>query len=285
MKVGVLGPLSVVSSRVENGGNGAPSAPKPRSVLATLLVHAGQVVPVSSLMRELWDDVPPNSGLTTLQTYIFGLRKLLAKLTGLPAAKVSSELLTTRAGGYLFQIEHAELDVHCYHTLVAAGRKALTEGDDDTGMRHLSQALGLWRGPALVDVPVGPVLESKRLQFEQSRQVVLEYLVDAQLRQGMYREVLTELAAVTVENPHQENVHAQYMSALHLSGRRVQALEVFHRLRGSLVAELGLEPGPVIQRLHQAILNSETDIDVHLPIHRPQGEIVRSSAWGSDRLY
>jgi SARP family transcriptional regulator, regulator of embCAB operon len=284
MELGVLGPLSVQSINVMPA-NGAPSAPKLRSVLATLLVYADQVVPVPSLMRELWGENPPNSGLTTLQTYILGLRKLLAKVAGRGPAEISGDVLVTQAGGYVFRTCNSALDLHRYHALVAAGRRSLAEGDDETGVRHLGAALGLWRGPALVDVTIGRVLESKRRQFEESRRVVLEFLVDAQLRLGMYREVLAELAALTVENPHQEGMHAQYMRALHLSGRRAQALEVFHRLRGNLVAELGIEPGPGVCRLHEAILNSEADIDTYLPIQRPRGEIVRAAAWGSDRVY
>jgi DNA-binding SARP family transcriptional activator len=281
VEFGVLGPLSVTTK----GVNGAPSAPKLRSVLAMLLVYAGQVVPVSALMRELWDDEPPVSGLTTLQTYILNLRKLLSSVTGLAPAEVSREILVTKAGGYVFHTGVRALDVRKYHALVGVGREALSEGHDGIGVRRMTDALRLWRGPALVDVQVGPVLESKRRQYEESRLVVLEYLVDAELRLGMYREVLTELAALTVENPLHEGMHAQYMRALYLSGRRAQALEVFHRLRNDLVHDLGLEPGPPVQRLHQAILNADDNVEDHLRIDRPLGDIVRTSAWGNARPY
>ena len=277
MEFEVLGPLSVRTGT----RNTAPSAPKLRSVLATLLVHADQIVPVSSLVRELWDDSPPISGRTTLQTYILNLRKLFASATGLSAAEVSRNLIVTHAGGYGLKIDVRKLDLYKYHVLVSAGREALSAGDDRAAVRHLNDALHLWRGPALVDVPVGCVLESKRRQFEESRLVVLEYLLDAELRLGRHREVLTKLAALTVENPLHEGLHAQYMRALHLSGRRAQALEMFHRLRGNLVTELGLEPESTVQRLHQSILNSEDEFDAHMRMSRPSGEIVRSSAWGS----
>lgn len=190
-----------------------------RSVLATLLVHADQVVPVSSLIRELWDEEPPVSCLTTLQTYILNLRKLLASATGMTARQVASEILVTRSGGYLFRTTQGDLDVHRFHQLVSDGRRALSSGDDSTALSTLSSALQLWRGPALVDVVAGRILEGRRQQFEESRLVVLEYLVDTQLRLGMYREVLTELAALTADNPYHEGLHAQYMRALYLNGR------------------------------------------------------------------
>ncbi|MFI1443876.1 AfsR/SARP family transcriptional regulator [Streptomyces fructofermentans] len=264
MEFGVLGPLQV---RVD-GETTAPSAPKLRNVLAMLIVHAGQVVPVPSLVRDLWDDDPPVSGPTTLQTYILNLRKMFCAVTGLSTVEVARDILVTRTGGYLLTAEAGVLDVHCYQRLVASGREALTRGDEAAGVRDLNEALLLWRGPALVDVPAGRVLESRRRQLEESRLSAFECLVDVELRLGMYREVLSELAALTVENPLHEGLHGQYMWALHLSGRRAQALQIFHRLRGALVAGLGLEPGPQVQRLHQAVLNADTDFEPRFAVSR-----------------
>ncbi|MFI6026205.1 AfsR/SARP family transcriptional regulator [Amycolatopsis magusensis] len=248
-------------------------------------MYSGQIVPVSAMMRELWNEDPPLSGLPTLQTYVLNVRKLLSAVTGLTAAEVSREVLVTKSGGYVLHDGAGALDVRRYHALVSSGREALSNGHDEIGVRRMTEALRLWRGPALVDVQVGPVLESKRRQYEESRLVVLDYLVDAELRLGMYREVLTELVALTVENPLHEGMHAQYMRALYLSGRRAQALEVFHGLRNSLVRELGLEPGPPVQRLHQAILNADDNVQDHLRIDRPLGDIVRTSVGGNARPY
>ncbi|CAM5365508.1 AfsR/SARP family transcriptional regulator OS=Streptomyces tendae OX=1932 GN=GUR47_25190 PE=3 SV=1 [Streptomyces tendae] len=280
MEFGLLGSLYV---RV-NGETSAPSAPKLRNVLAMLLVHAGQVVPVSSLVRDLWDDDPPVSGLTTLQTYILNLRKMFSAITGAPTGEVARDVLVTRAGGYSLVAEAGALDLHRYRRLVTSGREALARGDDAAGMRDLNEALLLWRGPALVDVPAGRVLESRRRQLEESRLAAFEYLVDVELRLGMYREVLAELAALTVENPLHEGLHGQYMWALHLSGRRAQALQVFHRLRGALVAGLGLEPGPQVQRLHQAVLKADTDFEPRFTAVRAPAA-VPATAFGGGRLY
>jgi len=281
MDAGVLGPLFVRRGSVVC----TPSAPKLRNVLAMLLVHANQIVPVSSLMRELWDDDPPSSGLTTLQTYILSLRKLFASTTFSTVREVSRKILVTRPGGYLFQADVGSLDIHRYHTSVEAGRDALSSGDDNVVVRRLSEALQQWRGPALMDVQAGRVLESKRRQLEESRLVVLEYLVDAELRLGMYREVLMELSARTVENPLHEALHAKYMQALYLSDRRVQALEVFHRLRANLVRELGLEPIESVRVLHQAILNTDTDFTEQFRVGRSFNDTERTRAWPSVRAY
>ncbi|MGC4864927.1 AfsR/SARP family transcriptional regulator [Micromonospora sp. DT53] len=264
--IGILGPLSVYSSKCRT-----PSARKPRNVLAMLLAHADQILPVPVLVSELWDNDPPASSLTTLQTYILNLRKMFVEATGQSAAEVSRNVLVTKGGGYVFQSDGAVLDVREYHRLRSAGCASLDVRDDLKGIAQLSEALQLWRGPALIDVPLGRVLESKRHELVESRLTTIEYLVGAKLRQGMYLEVLSTLAALTVENPLHEGLQAKYMRALYLSGRRAQALEVFHRLRRNLIDELGLEPMPQVQRVHHAILNDEIDFDDDLQLARPSG--------------
>ncbi|MGP4020939.1 AfsR/SARP family transcriptional regulator [Saccharopolyspora sp. 5N708] len=277
LDIGVLGPLSLRFGGEVN----TPSAPKLRNVLTTLIVSAGQVVPVSMLMRELWDEEPPQSWLTTLQTYILNLRKLLASFTGTATSEIAGTMLQTRAGGYVFQLGSGTLDLREYQTMVSAGREQLAAGDDLSAVRTFDAALRLWRGPAFVDVQGGRVLESKRRQIEESRLVVLEHLIGAQLRLGMYHEVLTELVGLTVENPLHEGLHAQYMLALYSLGRRAEALEVYRRLRNSLIEELGLEPGSQAREVHQAILDSD-GAQVLVPQQRRFGD----AGWSDPtRLY
>lgn len=266
LHLGILGPLEVLSS----SGSVTPTAPKPRKVLAMLLVHADQVVPVSALVSELWEEEPPTSSLTTLQTYILNLRKMFSSATGLTSAEVARELLVTRSGGYMMKGASSLIDIREYYAATSTGWSELGSGDDRSGMRHLSRALSLWRGPALVDVPLGRVLESKRRELQESWLTTTEFLVGAKLRLGMYREVLAELTALTADHPLHEGLQAQYMRALYLSGRRAQALKVFHQLRRDLVNELGLEPEVQVQRVHQAILNSETDFSEDFQLTRPR---------------
>lgn len=252
-EVGVLGPL------VLRHGNEVytPTAPKLRNLFTTLIVNSGQVVPVSLLMQELWDVKAPPSWLTTLQTYVLNVRKILAAATRMSVAEVSRELLITKAGGYVFQPGDRSLDLYRYQTLVDTACNHLAEGEDEEAVHTFDLALRVWRGPAFLDVQGGRALESKRRQIEESRLGVLEHKVEAQLRLGHYHEVLTELTALTVENPLHEGLHAQYMCALHSLGRRAEALDVFHGLRANLIEELGLEPGSRVREMHQAILDSD----------------------------
>lgn len=251
--VGVLGPVFVRSGPNEY----TPSAPKVRSVLCAMIVNANQVVPSKLLMEELWDGEPPTSWLTTLQTYVLNLRKLIGVGAGTSTRRVAREVLVTAPGGYTLRLCPGSLDLHRYDELLASGRKLIVMGDDPGAVRLLDAALRVWRGPAFLDIVGGRMVESRRRQLEESRLTVLENMIAAQLRLGMNHEVLDELVGLTSANPLHEGLHAHYMIALHGLGRRAQALEVFRVLRHNLVHDLGLEPQVEVQQVHQAILASD----------------------------
>lgn len=257
MEIRVLGPLVAHHEAAQ----AVPSAGKPRKVLAMLLLNEQQMVPVSALVSELWDGEPPRSARTTLQTYVLQLRKLFADTLGLSPSQVTKQVLQTRNGGYLFAPGQAALDLREYRRLEQAGLSAMRGGDDAAAVEIFDRALGLWRGSALSDVEHGRLLEAEVARLEQSRLTMVEYQVEAGLRLGRHRESLSELAGLVVQHRFHENLHAQYMLALHRSGCRTRALEVYHRLRASMIDELGLEPSPKLQWLHHAVLTSEPELD------------------------
>jgi DNA-binding SARP family transcriptional activator len=237
----------------------APVAPKIRTVLATLVVNADLAVPVSALMREIWCENPPTSGLRTLQTYILNCRKTLAKLTGLTLSETARDVLVTRPNGYSFKSGAGLLDWQEFRRLSDLGRRAVEAREDAQAIRLLDGALSLWRGSAFADVPAGPVLEAQRRLFDEWRLGAMEALAEARLRIGLYQLAIADLAALTTEFPLHEGLHGQYMRALALSGRRARALEVFGLLRARLVEEIGIEPGRDLQGLQLAILNSHSE--------------------------
>ncbi|MGW0534444.1 AfsR/SARP family transcriptional regulator [Streptomyces sp. NPDC003032] len=257
MEIKVLGPLEA-----EVGGQSVvPSAAKPRQILTLLAVRANQVLPVSTLMEEIWGHDLPRSASTTLQTYILQLRRKLIAAYGTDSAHVAREVLVTRHGGYLLQLQPGEVDVEEYDRLAALGRDAFERGDDEAASAHLGQALGLWRGQALVDVRTGPILEVELARLEESRLSALERRIEADLRLGRDSALLSELSELTIRHPLHEGLHAQRMVALYRCGRPWQALEVYQRLRGRLVDELGLEPSPRLRRLQQAVLSADLALE------------------------
>ncbi|WP_230196540.1 AfsR/SARP family transcriptional regulator [Streptomyces coriariae] len=277
MDIKVLGALNAEI----NGKDIVPTAGKPRQILALLAVRPGQVVPVPTLMEEIWATDLPHSSLTTLQSYILQLRRMLGRAllstTDSPGtieagvrAPTAKDILATRYGGYLLQVPADTVDAHRYEQLAAQGHKAFENGHDSDAARLLDQALGLWQEQALVDVPHGPVLRIETMRLHQSRLVTQERRIDAKLRLGHHSELTAELTHLTARHPQHEGLHSQAMLALYRSGRQAAALDTYRRLRQRLIDELGVEPSPQLQRMHQAILTVDPRLDVIAdPHHTP----------------
>ncbi|MEV0012838.1 AfsR/SARP family transcriptional regulator [Streptomyces sp. NPDC051840] len=261
MEIKVLGPLAAR----ENGVSVVPTAAKPRQILALLALQSDRVVPVGTLMEEIWGEDIPRSAATTLQTYILQLRrKISAAIDGDPARQ-AKDVLVTQHGGYLLQVQPGQVDAHEFGQLTASGRAAHEAGDHYAASDLLGRALKMWQGPALVDVRVGTVLELEVLRMEEDRMAALERRIDADLVIGRHSEIVPELRVLVARHPMHENFCAQLMTALHRSGGAWRALEAYQRLRVTLVAELGLEPSARLQRLHQAVLSADPALDLPVP--------------------
>jgi len=258
MKIRVLGALDAEV----NGRSIVPTARKPRQIFALLALYPGRVVPVSTLMEEIWGSDLPQSSMTTLQTYIMQLRRMLANAMGPELAGSVKQVLATRYSGYSLQIPTDAVDVHTYERLVAEGRQAFDQGEDQRASDCLRQALDLWDGPALVDVRVGPILDIEVMRLEESRLAAHERRIDAELRLGRHVELIAELTDLIARHPQNEGLHSQAMVALYRSGRQASALDVYRRLRQRLVSDLGVEPALQLQRLHQAMLAMDPRLDM-----------------------
>ncbi|MFG2091969.1 BTAD domain-containing putative transcriptional regulator [Streptomyces sp. NPDC048612] len=258
MQIKILGPLSAEA----NGNSIVPTAGKPRQVLSLMALHPGRVIPVPTLMEELWDTAPPVSALTTLQTYIQQLRRKLGTAMGPASPAGARDVLATRYGGYLLQIDDDCVDVHQYEKLLREGQSAFEAGDNEVSAARFRAALDLWTGAPLVDVKAGPVLGIEVRRLQESRLVAVERRIDADLRLGRHAELIAELTDLTARHPHHEGLYSQAMLALYRSGRQASALETYRRLQRGLVEALGVEPSPQLQRMHQAILSADPLLDV-----------------------
>src|ERR1700722_4336279 len=265
ISIQLLGPLSAsLGTRTVT-----PNAAKQREILALLALNAGRIVTVSTVIEELWGDHPPRSSATTLQTYIFHLRSSLAVDT--PRERVASEILRTRHSGY--QLE-CSTDVEEFRRLPRAGREGGgggEAGDPQTVSELLGRALDLWRGPALVDVRQGRILETEAASLEETRLGVLERRIQADLALHRHGDILGELTMLTAQHPMNENFRGFLMIALYRAGHVARALDAFQQLRTILGDELGIDPSPWIRRLHQAILSGDPTEDMDTFLTQDRG--------------
>ncbi|OLF11305.1 hypothetical protein BU204_30595 [Actinophytocola xanthii] len=257
MEIKVLGPLEVSVG----GVSVVPSASKPSQMLAMLALNAGQVVTMDALTEEVWDYRPPRSGVPTLHTYILKLRRKLQHALANQGEVDSKDILITRRCGYLLNVDPDCVDAVRYDRLSATGRQAVNEGDHETASRMLGSALNLWHGPALTDVQTGPQLAIEAMRLEENRLGDLHLRIEADLRLGRHHQLLGELAMLCARHPMMENFCVQHMIALCRAGRHSQALEVFLRLRATMVEQLGVEPSARVRHLHHAILSGQSVVD------------------------
>ncbi|MFD7336868.1 AfsR/SARP family transcriptional regulator [Streptomyces violascens] len=259
MEVKVLGALEATV----NGESIAPTADKPRQLLALLALSANQVLPAAKLMEELWGEDLPRSATTTLQTYILRIRRNIDDALGANAVRGSKEILATRNGGYLMDALPGSVDALEYERFAVAGRRAFDRGEDDTAVRLFRQGLALWRGPALVDTCAGRFLGIEATRLEESRLGDVECRIEAELRLGLHAELAAELTTLIARHPLHEGLHAQCMVALYRAGRPARALSAYAALRRNLVKELGIDPSPRLRNLHCAILGGDPVLDGH----------------------
>ena len=241
----VLGPVEILAA----GARPPSQPPQQRLVLGMLALRTGQPVPVAELIDAVWDDQPPRSARGSLQALVTGVRQALAPVPG--------SRLDRCGEAYRLQVEADRVDVHRFRFLAAAGRAA---ADRRAAVAAFDQALALWRGPALADVPGTPAVAAAASMLAEERLSVIQDRVTALLACGMERQAAADLPRLLAEYPLAERLAGLLIVALYRLGQRDGALRVFRAMRDRLAGELGVEPGPELQALHQRILTGDPEL-------------------------
>ena len=227
-------------------------------MLAILLLNANRVVSIDRFADHLYGEEPPASALTQIQAHISHLRR---RLDPTLAAGSPGSLIETRAPGYLMRLAPEQLDLRRFERSTAEAAEASSHGDLDTAANRYRDALALWRGPALSDLGGESFARPAIARLDDLRLSALEDRAEVELALGRHASLAGELEALVPEHTLRERLHAQLMVALYRSGRQAEALNVYRRLRRTLVDELGLEPGAALQDLERAILTQDPSLD------------------------
>jgi DNA-binding SARP family transcriptional activator/tRNA A-37 threonylcarbamoyl transferase component Bud32 len=246
MRFQVLGPLEAW----EGGGRLALGGPKQRLVLAHLLLRANQVVAADRLIDQVWGEEPPDAARSALQAYVSRLRRSLG-----------AGRLQGRPPGYVLRAAPEEVDLLGFEDLVGQARRRAA-AEPRAALRLLDEALALWRGPALADLAAEPSLGPELARLEELRLAAREERMDALLVLGRHGEVVAELEQLTREQPLRERLWGQRLLALYRSGRQAEALGAYQQARQTLAEELGIDPSPALQRLHQQVLRQDAALEL-----------------------
>jgi WD40 repeat protein/DNA-binding SARP family transcriptional activator len=266
MRFLVLGPLEVA----EAAGEPLPIAgSKERTILACLIARAGRVVPVDDLIEELWGDHPPRAPEKTLVSYVSRLRR---ELQSRRSAGSNADVIVFRADGYTLESDGHEIDAVSFEQLAVEGHRLLATGRTGEADPVLHEALGLWRGPAYQGYRYTGFGGAEGDRLDELRRTATEDLIDSRLAGADPGQLVPELEAMVREEPLRERRWGQLMVALYRAGRQAEALQAFVRAREVLVGELGIEPGPELQRLQAAILSHDPELERGRP---PYAEPVR----------
>ncbi|WP_116243826.1 AfsR/SARP family transcriptional regulator [Nocardiopsis sp. FIRDI 009] len=241
-------------------------------VLAMLLVNAGRIVPVDTLVEEVWGEMPVGTARKQIQILVSGLRRRLAKL---------GDVIETVGAGYTIRAGSTDVDAWAFERHLAEARAAVDRGEPHLAASLYRQADRLWRGPhALADVRT-PTLEAEALRLGDLRGTAVLERVDVELELGWHDALAVELGPLVREDPFNERLRGQLMLALHRSGRRAEAVDVYHDGREIFEDALGRPPGPELRRLHQRI--TQHGAEPSRPVDRPR-HVPRALPAGACRL-
>ncbi|MFB7373221.1 BTAD domain-containing putative transcriptional regulator [Streptomyces sp. NPDC056222] len=266
MRYSVLGPTQV---HTVHGTPVALGGARLRALLTVLALRAGRTVQVGVLVDEVWDGAPPADGAAALQALVGRLRRALGR-----------EAVESSPGGYRLAAAPEDVDAHRFERLTGEGVRAFGAGDPVRAAELLDEALALWRGPALADLPDRTAeaarWEARRLDARRAR-------LGTALALGEAASVLPELAALCEAHPLDEPLQALRIRALRDTGRAAEALAAYESFRRDLANRLGADPSPSLRALHAELLSPEPEARPAGPGQGPYTDGVRDGVRGAAR--
>lgn len=252
VRVNILGPLEVTDEGVPVTIHGG----KLRALLAVLSLAPNRPVTIADLIDELWGTDPPSNAENSLQGHISRLRRSIVRCTG---KESMWETIETSPAGYRLVLLPQLVDASYFIELVSRADRVYLN-DPWAAMALLTEALELWRGPALVDTGQGALCRMAYVRLTEIKLTAHERHFDVMLRLGLFDRVIAELEQLHARYPLRERLCEQLMTALYRSGRQADAVTVYHRTRQRLATGLGLEPGHALQARFQQVLRQKVSV-------------------------
>lgn len=250
MDLRILGPLE---ARFDDGKPVHLPQRRHRELLAVFLVQPGQVISAEGLIDAIWDHEPPSDPHGALRTRVYGLRRALRP----------EERIFRSDDGYFFKLADDDtLDLVRFLDLAERGRQQLQRGDNLSAAKLLQEAIGLWRAPAVADLPASGAFAAYAGRLAESRLATASALFDARLSLGEHYDLIAGLREMVAEDPGREHSWAQLLLALYRSGQRGTAIGAYAQARATLVRQFGMDPGPELVGLFRKIQSDDSSLEV-----------------------
>lgn len=274
--LGILGPMYIEM----HGTEIQIRSPKPRALLAALIVHRGTAVSFDHLVDIVWGSTPPRDPEQALHSQMSRLRR---RLSGAGRDDIH-DVLATRPSGYALAVDDRQVDAGRFEALAARAEAATVA---DQVLELAKQALSLWRGPALVEFDQA-FARTEAARLDAVRVGLQAQRADALLAVGRAHDVVADLDPLVAEHVLDEHLHGRLMLALYRCGRQADALAVYRRLRDRLMSDLGLEPSAELRQLERDILQHSPELagprDEHATSDRRPFEDPAETADATDGL-
>jgi SARP family transcriptional regulator, regulator of embCAB operon len=248
LEFGVLGPLRLSA----DAGPLPLGTPKQRAVMAMLVINRNRPVAIDSLITAAWEETPPPGARASLHTYISNLRGLLST-----AARTPRDILVIAPPGYRLEVAEQHCDIGRFAMETSAGMREAAARRFEQASQHFSAALAQWRGPALEDLRTFQFAEAFATALVEEKIVAHTARAEAEIACGRSFTVISELETLVAEHPYREPLWAQLITAYYLAGRQSDALNAYNRLKTTLADDLGIDPNPTLQSVHERILRQE----------------------------
>ena len=242
MEIRILGPIEAVAENDTLPLGGL----RERALLALLALSAGETISTDRLIDELWGEDLPANPANALQALVSRLRRVIGSAT-----------IVTRAPGYVLDVSPEDVDANRFRLLMGA---AAEQTDARSRSRKFRDALSMWRGPALAEFPFEEFAQRESAALDELRITALEQRIAADLESGGGAELVPELEQLIAAHPLREGLRASQMLALYRAGRQADALRAFVAARKALGEELGIEPGPKLRAMEEAILMQDPSL-------------------------
>ncbi|MES4904067.1 MULTISPECIES: BTAD domain-containing putative transcriptional regulator [unclassified Streptomyces] len=239
--------------------------PKQRALLLALLLHLNQPVSIGWLTEALWEDRAPASATANLRSYIHALRRSLSGFEGVE--------ITALGRCYQLQAASGQLDLTSFEQAAADGRAALRRGDHSAAAALLQRAINLWRGEAGHGIPCGRSMGARLAALQEQYSTAVEDHAEAVIHLGARADTFSRLRDLLSRESLRERAWGLLMKGLHGAGDTAGALLAYGQARKHLVAELGIEPGAELRRIHQNVLNRDPG---------PSAQMRHNAASGTD---